>query len=77
MRSGPGVRYARARDEMARTLRGPTEAKAAPWDASADEGRRPEERRRLETAVVPAVNGADSAAGDRCGGESVVCGPWG
>lgn len=62
---------------MAKTPRGPTGAKAAPRDASEDQGRRPEERRRLETAVVPAVNGADTAAGGRCGGESVVCGPWG
>ena len=62
---------------MTRTLRGLTEAKATLWDGSVDEGRRPEERRRLETAVVPAVNGADSTVGYHCGGESVVCGPWG
>lgn len=69
-RSGQGARYARARDEMARTPRGPTEAKAVPRDASEDQGRRPEERRRLETAVVPAVNGADTAARGAAGAKA-------
>lgn len=44
-RSGPGARYGQARDEMAKTLPGPTAAQAAPRDASEDQGRRPEDRR--------------------------------
>lgn len=44
-RSGPGARYGRARDEMAKTPSGPTAAQAAPRDASGDQGRRPEYRR--------------------------------
>lgn len=43
--SGPGALNGQARDEMAKTLPGQTEAQAAPWDASGDQGRRPEERR--------------------------------
>lgn len=43
----------------ARTPCGLAEAKAAYEYGSEDQGRRPEERKRLETAVVPAVNYAD------------------
>jgi hypothetical protein len=43
----------------ARTLCGLAEAKATYEYGSEDQGRRPEERKRLETAVVPAVNYAD------------------
>lgn len=62
---------------MAKTPCGPTAAQAAPRDASEDQGRRPEDRRRLETAVVPAVNDADTARRTLRGGESLVCGLWG
>jgi hypothetical protein len=40
-----GGGYRRARDEMAKTLPGPTVAKAAPQHASVDQGRRPEDRK--------------------------------
>ena len=46
------------------TCRGATEAKAAVRDGSDDQVREQEDRRRLETVVVPAVN--DAIRG-RCG----------
>jgi len=44
------------------TLAGRGEAKAVPSVFGGDEGRRLEDRNRLETVVVPAVNDADVAA---------------
>ncbi len=41
------------------TCGGLTEAKAFVRDAFVNQGRKPEDRRRLETVVVPAVNYAD------------------
>jgi hypothetical protein len=50
------------------TLGGRSEAKAVRCVFSGDEGRRLEDRERLETAVVPAVNDAD------LGGRVCSCG---
>jgi hypothetical protein len=44
------------------TYRGATEAKAAVRDGSDDHVREQEDRRRLETVVVPAVNDANGVA---------------
>jgi len=44
---------------MAKTLSGLTEAKAMYLNESGDQGRRLEDRKWLDTAVVPAVNDAD------------------
>lgn len=41
------------------TLTGRTEAKAVLLDACVDQGRRLEDRNRLDTVLVPAVNDAD------------------
>ncbi len=45
------------------TYRGATEAQAVVRDGSDDQAREREDRRRLETVVVPAVNDADGAQG--------------
>jgi len=42
-----------------KTLTGRTEAKAVPLDWCVDQGRRLEDRNRLDTVLVPAVNDAD------------------
>lgn len=44
------------------TCRGATEAKAVIYDGFDDKARRQEDRRRLETVVVPAVNDANRNA---------------
>lgn len=45
------------------TCRGATEAKAIVRDGFDDQAREREDRRRLETVVVPAVNDANGVAG--------------
>jgi hypothetical protein len=41
------------------TLTGRVEAKAVLWCCTVDQGRRLEDRNRLDTVLVPAVNDAD------------------
>lgn len=53
-----------------KTLTGRTEAKAMFLDLCDDQGRRLEDRNRLDTVLVPAVNDADSA-GLMCGGREI------
>jgi hypothetical protein len=55
------------------TCRGATEAKAVVRDGSDDQVREREDRRRLETVVVPAVNDANGVAGDTCGPGETEC----
>lgn len=54
------------------TCRGATEAKAIVRDGFDDQAREQEDRRRLETVVVPAVNDADGVAGF-CGPGETEC----
>lgn len=54
------------------TCRGATEAKAVVRYGSDDQAREREDRRRLETVVVPAVNDADGIAG-YCGSRETEC----
>lgn len=58
------------------TRTGATEAKALARDESDDKGRRLEDRRRLDTVVVLAVNDADAVASKAPRTRNQV-GPWG
>ena len=57
------------------TCRGATEAKAVVRYGSDDQAREREDRRRLETVVVPAVNDADGIAGTVVQGKPSVWAP--
>lgn len=57
------------------TYRGATEAQAVVRDGSDDQAREREDRRRLETVVVPAVNDADGGAGTVPQGKPSVWAP--
>ena len=56
------------------TCRGATEAKAIVRDGFDDQAREQEDRRRLETVVVPAVNDANRVAGICDSGETECMG---
>lgn len=51
------------------TLTGQTEAKAVLLDLCVDQGRRLEDRNRLDTVLVPAVNDADCVVREHCARE--------